>query len=50
MTAEQIMTEIRNFFGDTQRSQAETKEGLEEIAELAVELANTLEEDDQGDL
>ena len=39
----QICADIRDWFGDTSRTQRETKDGLEEIAELAQELADAIE-------
>ena len=44
ITEENVMDAIREFFGDTSRSQEETKEALEEFAELAIELANSIDD------
>ena len=43
MTKENLLDAIQKFFGDTSRSADETKDGLEEAAELAEELANSID-------
>ncbi|WP_157785170.1 hypothetical protein [Bradyrhizobium yuanmingense] len=48
-TIEEIIEDIGNFFGDTSRSQAETRAGLEQIAGECEVLLESLPEDDESD-
>jgi hypothetical protein len=43
MNLEQLKQAVQDFFGDTTRTQKETAEGLREAAELARDLAETIE-------
>lgn len=46
MTKQELQAHIDEFFSDQSRSQAQTKEALEELAEHIQMLADTLEVDD----
>lgn len=46
MTKDEVEKAIRAYFGDTSRPASETKDGLEDIAALAEELAEVIEADE----
>lgn len=46
ISLDQVKKAVDDFFGDTSRTKAETKDGLEEIAEYADMRADTIDVDD----
>ena len=49
MTKQELIQAIHNFHADTSRSQAQTREGLEEAASLIDLLMDALDEDAEND-
>lgn len=47
MTKDNMLEAIRAFFGNTQLSREQTREGLEEAEELIDDLLNTLGDEDE---
>lgn len=49
MTYEELRTHVMDYFGDTSRSAAQTKEDLETLAEECQMLADSIDDDTDED-
>lgn len=49
ITLAEVKQHVHDFFGDTSRSKEATKDGLEEISELADSLAESIDTSDDND-